>query len=156
MKQKKLKFCMIFSLLVSLVLIPNVTTALFGVLMNRLQVDVPGFIDKTVSYGANSLIAIALITLGIQLGNNPFKRINWPVASSMVCRLLLGPFIAFLMIKVMGIEGMVASVFLLTASMPSSVNSAIIAAEKNQEPETASQMPLNDIFFAALPQRLLK
>lgn len=93
-----------------------------------------------------AFIPIALFTLGAQLGRIHLTRGMGDVIISAACRLILGPCIGFCLIKLFNFHGLVAQVLFISSSLPSAVNSALIAVEMNNEPKFASQA----VFFSTL------
>ncbi|CAM4052128.1 AEC family transporter [Lederbergia lenta] len=121
-----------------------------GICFNLFHVNLPVFLITPIHYVSDSLIAIALLTLGAQIANLKLKFTYAPLYVSMATRLLMGPFIAFLLLKLLGVEGMIAQALLISTAMPTSVNSSIIAQEYNNEPEFAAQTVVASTFFSSL------
>lgn len=80
-------------------------------------------------YFTGGLVAMALITLGIQLSktehNQRISHLGWALG----LRLIGGPIIGVLLVKVFGFTGEAALVMILGASFPTAVNTALIAHE---------------------------
>ncbi|UCB45258.1 MAG: AEC family transporter [Spirochaetota bacterium] len=93
-----------------------------------------------------AFIPIALFTLGAQLGRIHLTKGMGDVIISAGCRLILGPCIGFCLIKLFNFHGLVAQVLFISSSLPSAVNSALVAVEMNNEPKFASQA----VFFSTL------
>ncbi len=55
-------------------------------------------------------------------------------------RLIVGPVIALVIIKLMGLEGIIAQALFITSAMPTSVNSSVIAQEYDNYPELAAEL----------------
>ena len=91
-------------------------------------------------YARNALICIALLALGIQLSKTSFKINNKDVYLAVGIRLLGGPLMALILIHLMRFDGVIAQALLISSSVPTSVNSALIAVEYNNRPEFASQV----------------
>ncbi len=94
----------------------------------------------------DALIPVALIMLGAKLANTSLTHGITDVILSAICRLILGPIIAFGFIQLAHLQGMIAQMLLISASMPSAVNTALLALEFQNEPEFASQA----VFFSTL------
>lgn len=101
-------------------------------------------------YIKTGMISIALITLGVQLSKTKFNFADKDVYITTVTRLLGGPIIALILIKLMGLNGIVAQTLMISTSVPSAVNSALIAVEYDNEPEFASQVVLTATVFSAI------
>lgn len=90
-------------------------------------------------YASNALVPIALITLGVQLSKTTLRFDNKEVYISNAIRLIGGPLLALLFIKIMNLEGILAQVLIISTSVPTAVNTALIAVEYDNCPEFASQ-----------------
>ncbi len=78
---------------------------------------------------SEGLVAMALVTLGVQLSqtehNQRISQLTWALA----LRLLGGPLIGLGMVKLFGFTGETALVMLLGTAFPTAVNTALIAHE---------------------------
>ncbi|MCY6355216.1 AEC family transporter [Clostridium sp. ZS2-4] len=101
-------------------------------------------------YAKDGMIPIALITLGIQLSKTKFNLKNQYGYISNVLRLLGGPVFAYLLITVMNIEGITAQALMISSSVPTAVNTALIAVERNNRPDFASQVVMTSTFISTV------
>ncbi|MEQ1860730.1 MAG: AEC family transporter [Chthoniobacteraceae bacterium] len=80
-------------------------------------------------YFAQGLIAMALITLGVQLSktehNQRLSHLSW----ALVLRLVCGPIVGVCLVKAFGFTGETALVMILGTSFPTAVNTALVAHE---------------------------
>ncbi|MGG6309335.1 AEC family transporter [Paenibacillus macerans] len=113
-----------------------------GLLFNAIGIRLPDMIFRPLEYVSNALVAIALLTLGAQIANLRMQSIRFPVMLSLVLRLLISPAIALMVIALFELDGLAAQTLLVSSGMPSSVNSAILAQEYDNESEFASQAVL--------------
>ncbi len=90
-------------------------------------------------YAKNALVPIALITLGVQLSQTNFAFRNQDAYVSAAVRLLISPIMALLVIYSLHLNGVIAQVVLITAALPTAVNTALIAMECKNYPDFASQ-----------------
>ncbi|SFJ50001.1 hypothetical protein SAMN04487936_102427 [Halobacillus dabanensis] len=134
--------------MIGLLKMPAIYAMTLGILLNVGDVDVPEFILKPGEYVANAMVGIALITLGAQVAQLTIQLKLVVVYISLFIRLLLGPALAFVLIWVLGFDGILAQALLISSGMPSSVNSAIIAQEYRSEPELAAQIVLASTVFS--------
>ncbi|WP_082234930.1 AEC family transporter [Halobacillus massiliensis] len=134
--------------LIGLFKMPAIYAMAAGVLLNIGNVQIPGFLIKPGEYIANAMIGIALLTLGAQVAQLTFKLKLLVVYISLMIRLALGPVIAYSLIILLGYDGILAQALLISSGMPSSVNSAIISQEYNNEPELAAQIVLSSTIFS--------
>ena len=110
---------------------------------------------KGLEYIRNGLISIALITLGVQLSRTKFQFGNKDAYIGAFIRLIGGPIIAFILIKIMGFSGIIAQALMISTSVPTSVNSALIAVEYDNHPDFASQAVLITTIFSAITLSLV-
>lgn len=102
------------------------------------------------SYAKQGMISFALLVLGIQLSKTPIFFKNNVVYLSNFIRLLGGPFIAFILIKTLNINTIMAQTLMVSSSLPTAVNTALIAVEHNNEPEFASQVVMTSTIFSVI------
>ncbi|ULL18243.1 AEC family transporter [Paenibacillus sp. H1-7] len=116
--------------------------------MRWLHIPVPDPIYAPINYISNAFIATALITLGVQLGNMKWQLKLSDVMLSNVLRLLIGPAVGFLIVYLMGIEGVMAQALVLSCAVPTSLSSVLIAVEYDNEPEFSSQVVFSSTIFS--------
>ncbi|TQR18857.1 AEC family transporter [Psychrobacillus soli] len=127
----------------SLLRLPIVHALILGALMNILDIGIPTFLRIPLDYLANAFISIALITLGAQLAQLDIKTIiNKVILTSTIGRLVLGPILAFGLILLMGLDGVVAQSLFIASAFPTSRNSSTLALEYDVEPNMAAQIVL--------------
>ncbi len=102
------------------------------------------------SYVKNGLISLALLTLGIQLSQTKLELKNMDVYLSVLMRLIGGPVIAFLLVTLFGIKGIMAQVLIISSSVPTAVNTALIAVEFKNKPDFASQAVMVSTILSAV------
>jgi len=113
-----------------------------GMALHLLQWPIPYFVSKPLGYIADSMVAIALLTLGAQIVKYPLRLDRIDVYVSVALRLLIGPVIGFILVWVLGLKGIPAQALLIASGMPTGVNSTILAEEYDNEPDFASQTVL--------------
>lgn len=134
---------------------PVLYAMLAGVILNAFQVEIPSFIWISSNYIADAMIALALLTLGAQVSRIKFKSGLSSVYSSIVIRLIIGPIVALFIIWVFQVEGVIAQALFIASSMPTSVNSAVIAQEYKNHPEFAAQVVLFSTIISAITVSLV-
>ncbi len=92
------------------------------------------------NYLKEGLISIALITLGAQLAKTKFAFNNKEVYISSFVRLIGGPIIALIILKFINITGVSAQTLMISSALPTAVNTALIAVERKNYPDFASQV----------------
>src|SRR5690606_10495367 len=99
---------------------------------------------------ADGMIAIALIMLGAQIANIKLS-FKWDVSYLYIfIRLIGGPVFAYVLIMLLGINGIIAKALFIASAMPSSVNSSIIAQEYNNYPGLAAQLVFLSTVFSII------
>lgn len=121
---------------------PVMYAMLLGFLMKAFEIPVPGFVWIPANYIADAMIALALLTLGAQVAQLKLTAGLGTVYVSLVLRLLVGPLLTLGMIYAFGISGVTAQALLIASSMPTAVNSAVIAQEYDNHPDMAAQIVL--------------
>lgn len=84
-------------------------------------------------------MAVALLTLGAQLSETKFILTNARLYLSSFIRLLVSPAIAYLIVTLMGVQGILARVIVIAFGAPTAVNVVLSSIELDNEPEFASQ-----------------
>ena len=91
-----------------------------------------------VKYFHDGLVAVALVTLGVQLSKTRARgalpRLGWPL----FLRLIAGPLIGWGLAVLFGFTGDVAKIMILSTSFPTAVNTALIAHEFKADVEYAT------------------
>lgn len=100
------------------------------------------WIWPALTYAKNGLISIALLTLGVQLSLAKFDFKSKKVYLAVFCRLIIGPAVAFGLVKLFGVEGVMAQALIISSAVPTAVNTALIAVECKNYPDYASQVVL--------------
>jgi len=101
-------------------------------------------------YLKNGLVPLSLLTLGAQLAKTTFDFRNVEVHLSVFSRLIIGPLLAILFIYIMGFHGIVAQTILIAYSVPTAVNTALIAVECDSCQDFASQAVMVSTIFSAV------
>ncbi|WP_088830084.1 AEC family transporter [Paenibacillus tyrfis] len=117
-------------------------------LMKGLHIPIPGPVYTPINYVSDAFIATALLTLGVQLGSMKWTFNLTDVLLSNVLRLCVGPAVGFLIVLLMGIEGVMAQALVLSCAVPTSLSSVLIAVEYDNEPEFSSQAVFSSTIFS--------
>ena len=129
---------------------PLVYLVIIALLLRRFQIPVWYPVWISIEKIASALVPVALITLGAQLAKIRLASGIFDVIISSLCRLILGPLIAFGLIKIFHFDVLTAQVLLVSSSMPSAVTTALIAIELNNEPQFASQAVLFSTLISSI------
>ena len=128
---------------------PVMYAMFFGLLFNWFDVPVSDVIWIPANYIADGMIALALLMLGMQVAQIKLTKGLGTVYVSLFIRLIVGPLIALVLIKLFGITGILAQALLISSAMPTSVNSSVIAQEYKNHPEYAAQIVLFSTLLSA-------
>jgi predicted permease len=111
--------------------------------------ELPALIIKPAEYAAGTLVPLALATLGAQLAGRP-RWPRWkPVGTVLVLRLLLGPVQMALLLWALqrvgwqpldlwGSNGWPAELLILTAAVPTAVNTLLLTLELDGDADLAA------------------
>lgn len=101
-------------------------------------------------YIKDGLISISLVTLGIQLARTRFSFRNREVYIANFLRLIGSGIFAFIILKLIGIGGIPAQALMISSSLPTAVNTALIAIERDNHPDFASQAVMTATLFSSI------
>jgi hypothetical protein len=113
-----------------------------GLIMHALAIPLPTVLAQPLTYAQQSMVAIALITLGAQIVKYPLRLYRSDIYISMVLRLFGGPLIGLMLILLLDMHGIPAQALLIASAMPTGVNTSILAEEYRNEPDFAAQTVL--------------
>ncbi|HEY8422459.1 MAG TPA: AEC family transporter [Thermoclostridium sp.] len=102
------------------------------------------------NYAKSGLVAIALLTLGVQLSHTKFQLKDFNVYLSAFLRLICGPIIALVLVLLFGIKGIMAQVLIISTGMPTAVNTALISVEFKNHPDFASQVVMVSTLLSSI------
>lgn len=104
----------------------------------------------SLNYAANALVAVNLIALGVQLAKTRFRLTNKDVYLSCLIRLVIGPILAITLVYLFQMKGIIAQVAMISSSVPTAVNTALIAVEYDNFPDFASQTVMISTLLSAV------
>lgn len=130
---------------------PSIYAIPLALLLKYLQADVTTtFIWPTIEYIRGGLVPMALLTLGAQLSKTEFDFKDIDVNIAVFTRLILGPILALILIYIFGFYGVIAQTVLISYSVPTAVNTALIAFECDNNQSFASQEVMISTIFSAI------
>ncbi|GGN98227.1 AEC family transporter [Saccharibacillus kuerlensis] len=130
------------SVIIGFLKMPVPYALVLGFAFHVFSVPLPNFVTQPLSYIQNSMVAIALLTLGAQIVKYPLRLGRLDVYFSMILRLVAAPVVGYLLILALGMKGLPAQALLIASGMPTGVNSSILAEEYRNEPDFAAQTVL--------------
>ncbi|CAM3639626.1 AEC family transporter [Marinicrinis lubricantis] len=119
-------------------------------LIKGMEWELPSALYTPIDYIAGGFIAVALITLGAQLGTMSWKFQISDVLLSNLLRLMVSPLLGAAACWMLGIDGLLGSALILSCAVPTALNSVLLAVEFDNEPEFASQAVLSSTVFSTL------
>lgn len=130
---------------------PTIYAIPTALVLKYFQVDMTRVpIWPALEFVRQGLISVALITLGVQLSRTSFNFKDREVYLAVAMRLIGGPLLALILLKFFGVQGILAQVLMISSSVPTSVNTALIAVEYNNRPDFASQAVMISTLLSAL------
>lgn len=129
--------------LVKVVSMPTIYGVLLALIFRNLSFNIEATpVWTTLKYISNGLVPVALLTLGVQLSRSKLQFKLKAAYVAVLLRLLGGPILAFLLIKLVGLEGVTAQALMISSGVPTAVNTALIAADADNHPDYAAQVVL--------------
>ncbi len=113
--------------------------------LRGLNVPLPAFLNISVGYLSNAFIGTALFTLGVQLGSMKgtiSRKSALDVGIASALRLLAGPLLAWGVVLLLDLDGMMAAALIVSSAVPTSLSSVLLAVEFDNEQDFASQTVL--------------
>lgn len=117
----------------TILLYPGIYAVLAAIVIRSFQITIPEPIFLPLKYISGATVALALITLGVQLSLLNLKIRYSDVLISASLRLLAGPLLGFCLVHLMRFEGDIASALVLSCAAPTSLICALIALEYDNE-----------------------
>lgn len=110
--------------------------------LRTFDVVIPEVLQIPLDYLASAFIGTALITLGVQLGSMSWRikgSLAGDIALSVFLRLAAGPVLAWLIVLALDLPDLMAAALVVSAAVPTSLSSVLLAVEFDNEKEFASQ-----------------
>ena len=106
---------------------PAFYAILITVLILYFQIETPKFVINTVMLLAYTMIVLILMSLGIGLTQMKIFSFRSSIITS-IGRVIVGPVIGFIIIKIFNLNGFAAGVLLIQSSMPSAILCYLVAS----------------------------
>ena len=106
---------------------PSFYAVLVAVTFLYLDIETPVFVLNTVMLLAYAMIVLILMSLGVALTQLKVFSLKSSIISS-IGRVIIGPIIGYIIIKVFNLSGFAAGVLLIQSSMPSAILTYLIAS----------------------------
>ncbi len=126
--------------------VPVLYAAIIGLAMNRTGLTLPVGVFRAIDLLASAAIPGMLIVLGMQLIHAPLRQRQFVILRATAIRLIAAPILAWIVCRLMGVDGLEADVITLQAAMPTAVMTTVLATEF----ETAPRLVATVVFFTTL------
>ena len=121
--------------------IPLLYAIVIGLLVNLLKIPIPDFVFNPIEMIGMITIPLALLVLGYRLTEIKVSSARIAFLASLF-RICIGFFIAFLIIKLFSIQGLVKNIILLQAAMPSAVMTMILCQKYKRDASLVASIVL--------------
>lgn len=121
---------------------PLIYAVLLGICLSVTQKTLPAPLLTSLRYLGDGLIPVALVTLGIQLAEQTGLKNSSAMSIAAILRLLASPISMFAIVHLLSIQPELGRVLILGASVPTAVNTALLAIEFRVNPSLASAIVL--------------
>ena len=130
---------------------PSIYAIPLALLLKYVQFDITTTpIWAAIGYIKDGLVPMSLLTLGVQLSKNKFDFKNMDVHISVFTRLIIGPILALIFIYLLGFSNVTAQTLFIAYSVPTAVNTALIAVECDNNQNFASQVVVVSTVFSSV------
>lgn len=126
--------------------VPMIYSVFMAFLLKGFNIPVWQPLFSSMELLAQGLVPLALITLGAQLSNSKIRTLDSKPLLATAVRLILSPLLAYGLIRLLGLNGMIGQVCVIAAAAPTAVNVILLAIQYDNEPEFCSQT----VFFTTI------
>ena len=99
---------------------------------------------------SKGFVSIALITLGAQLSETKFSFKNREIIIANTLKLLVSPFIALVLIKLIGFPEIVSKVLLISSAAPTAVNTVLMSIKYGKSPDLAAKTVFSSTLISSI------
>jgi predicted permease len=121
--------------------VPLLYAVIIGLVVNLLKIPIPHVLFQPIEMVGMITIPLALLVLGYKLTEIKLSAAKTASLASLF-RILGGFLVAFLLIKLFSIDGLVKDIIVLQAAMPSAVMSMILAAKYERDASLVASVVL--------------
>lgn len=142
--------------LLSVFRMPNVYIIPLAILLRSLPFQLEAtFLWPAMEYVKGGMVALALITLGVQLSNTRYQFGDLDVYYTAAIRLIGGPALALVLIHLFRFDGVIAQALFISSAMPTAMTTALIAVECRNKPDFASQTVMTSTLLSTFSLTLV-
>ncbi len=121
---------------------PLLYAVALGIFLSLSRASLPTPLLTALRYLGDGLIPVALVTLGVQLAGRTEVRDGSAIGVAGFLRLILSPLSMTVIVHLLGVSPELGRVLILGASVPTAVNTALLAIELQVNPSLASAIVL--------------
>lgn len=121
--------------------LPLIYSTIAGLVISFYNIELPLILDRTLELAGEASIPTMIFALGYKLSEIKITHISRSVLFGGL-RILLGFTFGLLVVKILGIEGLLASVIILQASMPPAIFNFVLAEKYNQNSQAVASIIL--------------
>lgn len=104
------------------------------------SLNYPDWLSDVLTRLASTLVPVVMVAVGLQWRLRLAPEYVQPLAFGIVCCLLVSPLLAWFLLTLLGINGLVANVIVLEAAMPSMISAGVLALSHNLAPKLTAAM----------------
>ena len=109
---------------------PVLLSLIFSIIVLFYKIEMPNFFNSITKILSGFVIPLVLLSLGISLSKINIKKLRIGLMLGFL-KLISGPFIGLLVVYLLRLDGNVAKIIILQASMPAAILTYLIAAQNN-------------------------
>ncbi|MBM7602392.1 putative permease [Metabacillus crassostreae] len=129
--------------LMTIVKMPIIYGSLAGLFFQLTSIPIPEFIMQAADLIADATIPTIMLVLGMQLATITKRKVRLKDISFIIMmRVIISPVIAYLLITLLSIDGMLAQVLIILSAMPTAANTTMYAVQFDTEPDLVSYSTL--------------
>lgn len=111
--------------------VPMIYCIIIALALKGLEIKVADPVLNALNSLGSAMVPVALISLGAQLAETKFSLKIPKVYFSNFVRLIISPFLAYVLILILGLNGMAAKIAVISSAAPTAVNSVLLAIQYN-------------------------
>ncbi len=134
---------------------PLFYSIIIAIFFKYFHIPVPQLIMKPLIFMGESAIPVLLILLGMQLARTNLTANFKPIFGSCFLRLIVSPIIAFLICKLLKIEGLAQKILIIQTSTPSAIIPLLYAINYNTRPDIVAGTIFFSTIFSAITLTIL-
>lgn len=139
---------------VELLKLPLIYSAVAGLTISLLSIELPLFLSRTLQLGGEASIPTMIFALGYKLSEIRIIHISRSILFGGL-RIFLGFGFGLAVVKILNIEGLIAKVIILQASMPPAIFNFVLAEKYKQNSQAVASIILAGTLISVLTLPLI-